>query len=466
MELLSTTVFPPLSGSSLLGPTPLPPPPSYASNLAASPSPREEWPLSFVKPAKKLSFVMNDLNEGKSLWNLSLVGYSLGPRPYYERLLASMEKAWKLKGALSLLSLADDFFLLKFTAVEDYDMVWSGGPWFLLGRPFILQRWNPKFQPTRDESASIPLWIKVLNLPLALWTPTGISKIASFIGEPLYVDNLTAKRTRLTFARICVKVDKNSELPEVIPMEIDGVDLNLTVVYDWKPTKCDGCGSLVHSFALCPKNPDPKPTLPPKPVFRGRSKSRNPSKLPRPPSHTTPAGPSNPPSNRSLPTSSNPSLPPVSTAIISTEPFASAGIVVSPKNLVSTNCPDVGSKQANLLVSNSPLPNLNLPQSASSSSEPPNMMPSQVILANSFDSLHVEEPVVEVIPVDNLFVNSSAVDDTLSTAITAEVLLSKATAHLGSPSSSTSTKVSVQSKSPSKKGKSKAKPAKKAKSHK
>ncbi|KAI0500646.1 hypothetical protein KFK09_018862 [Dendrobium nobile] len=144
MELPST-VFPPLSGPSLLGASPLLPPPSYASNLAASPSPREEWPLSYVKPAKKLSFVMNDLNEGKSLWNLSLVGYSLGPRPYYERLLASMEKAWKLKGALSLLSLADDLFLLKFTAVEDYDMVWSGGPWFLLGRPFILQRWNPKF---------------------------------------------------------------------------------------------------------------------------------------------------------------------------------------------------------------------------------------------------------------------------------------------------------------------------------
>ncbi|PKU76698.1 RNA exonuclease 1 [Dendrobium catenatum] len=421
MELPSTD-FPPLSGSSLLGPSHLLPPTSYASNLAASPSPREEWPLSFVKPAKKLSLVMNDLNEGKSLWNLSLVGYSLGPRPYYERLLASMEKAWKLKGALSLLLLADDFFLLKFTAVKDYDMVWSGGLWFLLGRPFILQRWNPKFQPTKDKSASIPLWIKVLNLPLALWTPTGISKIASFIGEPLYVDTLTAKRTRLTFARICVKVDKNSELPEVIPMEIDGVDLNLTVVYDWKPTKCDGCGSLIHSFALSPKNPDPKPTLPPKPVFRGRSKSRNPSKLPRPPSRGMPAGPNNPPS------------------------------------------------PANSLVSNSPLPNLNLPQTASSSStfhsDPTNLMPTQVILANSFASLLVEEPVVEVIPVDNQIDNSTAVDDSLSTAKTAEVLLPKSTTHMASPSSSTSTKVSVHSKSPSKKGKSKAKPAKKAKSHK
>ncbi|KAI0498313.1 hypothetical protein KFK09_021554 [Dendrobium nobile] len=132
--------FPPLPGSSsLLGAAPPPPPAlSYASNLSAPPSDRDEWPMSFVNPTKKLSFASSELSEGKGLWDLSLVGYSLGQRPYYERLLAAMNKAWKLKGSFSLLSLADDFFLLKFTSSEDYDMIWSGGPWFLLGKPFFL----------------------------------------------------------------------------------------------------------------------------------------------------------------------------------------------------------------------------------------------------------------------------------------------------------------------------------------
>ncbi|XP_020687492.1 uncharacterized protein LOC110103220 [Dendrobium catenatum] len=269
--------FPPLTGASILGTPSLPLSSSYAANLAAPSGSRPEWPMSYSKPAKKLSFASKDLSEGKSLWNLSLVGYSLGPRPYYERLRLAMERAWKLKGDLSLLSLADDFFLLKFTAVEDYDMVSAGGPWFLLGKPFILQRWDPKFQPKRDEAAAIPLWIKILNLPLALWTPSGISKIASYIGIPLYVDALTANRTRLTFARVCVEVNKDSILAEEIPMEIDGMDLTLKVVYDWKPTRCEGCGSLIHSFAICPQNPDPKPAIPIKAPPRGRSKSRAPA---------------------------------------------------------------------------------------------------------------------------------------------------------------------------------------------
>ncbi|KAL0904359.1 hypothetical protein M5K25_026453 [Dendrobium thyrsiflorum] len=299
-------------------------------------------------------------SSGTSLWTLSLVGYSIGQRPYYERLLSAMNKIWTLKGSLSLLSLADGFFLLKFTSFEDYEMVWSGGPWFLLGKPFILQKWSPKFNPNRDESSSIPIWIKILDLPLALWPPLGISKIASYIGIPLTVDSLTAKRTRLTFAR-------DSTLPDEIPLVIDGEDLNLKVVYDWKPTRCEGCGSLIHPFTLCPSNPDPKHILPPKNVNRGRSRSRNPGpRIPR--SSSKP--PAAEPTNLSSPLS--PIVEPPQTNLVLDS---------------STN-----SKQQNLITGKDPiLPNLNfLNEETSSSEQPPPqklMLPPQVILANSFASL-------------------------------------------------------------------------------
>ncbi|PKU79522.1 RNA exonuclease 1 [Dendrobium catenatum] len=182
-----------------------------------------------------------------------------------------MLKLWQLKGSMSLLSLADGFFLLKFSTEEDLEMILSGGPWFIRGKPFILQRWSPKFKPKRDEDAPIPVWIKIVDFPLALWTPTSISKISSYIGIPISVDSLTANRSRLTFARVCVLISKDSILPEEIPIEIEGEDLTLKVLYDWKPGKCEGCGSLIHPFSLCPKNPNPQP-----PKFRGRSSSRPP----------------------------------------------------------------------------------------------------------------------------------------------------------------------------------------------
>ncbi|KAL0904222.1 hypothetical protein M5K25_026305 [Dendrobium thyrsiflorum] len=98
--------FPPLTNTSILGPSPAPLVTSYADNLS-SPSLSAPFPVDFVPPAQKLAFVSEDLSEGAAIWSLSLVGYSLGQRPFYERLLSSMRKVWKLKGELSLLSMAD-----------------------------------------------------------------------------------------------------------------------------------------------------------------------------------------------------------------------------------------------------------------------------------------------------------------------------------------------------------------------
>ncbi|KAL0904897.1 hypothetical protein M5K25_027057 [Dendrobium thyrsiflorum] len=174
-------------------------------------------------------------------WTLSLVGYSIGRRPYYEALFSVFKRAWYLKGALSLLTLDDGFFLLKFTSPKDFEMAWTGGPWFFFGKPFILQKWTPDFVPKREEFSSIPLWIKIKNLPLSCWTPEGISKVASCVGIPLAMDALTAAKTRLTFARVCVQVKCSSPLPGEISISVDGKVSPLTVLYDWKPLPCTHC---------------------------------------------------------------------------------------------------------------------------------------------------------------------------------------------------------------------------------
>ncbi|XP_020703304.1 uncharacterized protein LOC110114692 [Dendrobium catenatum] len=416
-------VFPALPGSSSTPPLGL----SYAETAATPSSISEPFPVAFYPPKSKLSFRGGDLTEGSSLWTFSLVGYSLGQRPYYERLLAAMRKVWPLKGAISLLSLADGFFLIKFASQEDYDAVWSGGPWFLLGKPFILQKWSPKFKPKRDENASIPIWIKIVGFPLALWTPTGISKIASYVGIPLSVDSLTAKRSRLTFARVCVLISKESALPEEIPLEIEGEDLTLKVVYDWKPSPCEGCGSLVHPFSLCPKNPNPPSPaiLPPRP--RGRSTSRPPRPNSRnnskPPTPTVaPQLPSKPllssvdslvdtplthistPKDIALPLDATPIIvsPTPSTSIVAPEKS-----IIFPPTFAATNVNNSSPPSSSNLAPQKTIiiPNLNSPNEdsyhdASSSSTDPPLIPSILIgstpmklpTSNKFKALLVDDP--------------------------------------------------------------------------
>ncbi|XP_020685767.1 uncharacterized protein LOC110101990 [Dendrobium catenatum] len=268
---------------------------------------------------------------------------------------------------MSLISLPEGFFLLKFNNLEDYNFVWSRGPWFLLGKPFVLQQWSPKFKPKRDESASVPIWIKVLDLPLALWTPSGISKIASYVGIPLTVDDLTAKRTRLSYARICVQISKESKLPDEIPIVIEGEESVLKVVYDWKPTPCESCGSLIHPSNLCPTNPTPNQSSGPStlPKQRGRdisrqhrpiyrSKSKLPPLLPTPLSEPSNPNPVIAP-NSEMATSSH-AVPPVDSRILA--------------NQEEKIIPAVPVCDNGLKGKDSNIPNLNFPTEELSSSEP------------------------------------------------------------------------------------------------
>ncbi|XP_020697964.1 uncharacterized protein LOC110110709 [Dendrobium catenatum] len=285
-----------------------------------------------------------------------------------------MQKLWPLKGSMTLLSLADGFFLLKFSTSEDLEAILSGGPWFLLGKPFILQCWSPKFKPKRDEAAPIPLLIKIVDFPLALWTPTGISRIASYIGVPISVDTLTANRTRLTFARVCVLISKDSELHAEIPIEIDGEDLVLSVLYDWKPDKCEGCGSFIHPFSLCPKNPNPQPVLPPQPSKnRGRSSS----------------------TTRLNQTHRSQSRKPQKSVTIDTNLLSTSGLVINnhPDPPMLPQEPAI--KEFHPPSTTPPLPNLNSPSEVSSSSDLlahfGTLQAPNIPLINKFASLQMEE---------------------------------------------------------------------------
>ncbi|KAI0516631.1 hypothetical protein KFK09_009308 [Dendrobium nobile] len=154
---LSLSEFPPLPGANatavVLPSVGL----NFILNLTKEDPVATDFSLEFVPPSIKVPFPAEELAYGTPNWSLSLVGYSIGPRPTYLSLMNALKKAWDLKGSMDMLSLNDGFFLFKFSSPEDYNSAWTGGPWFFFGHPFILQKWTPKFKPKRDEFTSIPI---------------------------------------------------------------------------------------------------------------------------------------------------------------------------------------------------------------------------------------------------------------------------------------------------------------------
>ncbi|KAI8536165.1 hypothetical protein RHMOL_Rhmol10G0235200 [Rhododendron molle] len=94
----------------------------------------------------------------------------------------------------------------------------------------------------------------VVNLGLDKWKDCVVgyfldrlSYVASAVGRPLYADQMTEGCKRLNYAKVCVEVDVNSELPDSFEVALeDGTRYTIKVWYLWKPFKCDKCKVFGH----------------------------------------------------------------------------------------------------------------------------------------------------------------------------------------------------------------------------
>ncbi|XVF56289.1 hypothetical protein PTKIN_Ptkin06aG0107100 [Pterospermum kingtungense] len=102
----------------------------------------------------------------------------------------------------------------------------------------------------------MPVWLHLGDVPLELFTPDGLSYIASAVGNPLYTDRVTANRERVAFAKVCVEVDADSIIPTMIEVLMpEGNIVEITVEVPWLLVKCTNCKIFGHGDRFCPQKP-------------------------------------------------------------------------------------------------------------------------------------------------------------------------------------------------------------------
>ncbi|KAF7126741.1 hypothetical protein RHSIM_Rhsim11G0147600 [Rhododendron simsii] len=122
------------------------------------------------------------------------------------------------------------------------------------GKLLILKLWYPHLKLEKEQLSTIPLWVHFFNVPLELWTGSGLSYVASSVGRPLYADHLTESGQRLSFAKICVEVDCSSPLPSSFDLKYANGDMvEIRVQYPWKPMMCSDYMVFGHGVSNCPK---------------------------------------------------------------------------------------------------------------------------------------------------------------------------------------------------------------------
>ena len=187
-----------------------------------------------------------------------LVGHFLDGKMPLPLLIATACAVWKDFGRFTVIQLGA-CFLFEFDDEESKLKVLEGGPYFFSRGYLVLKEWKRMLVPSKIQPSTILVWIKLHRLPLEFWSPVGFSKIASAIGKPLHVDEATAKRKRLDFARICIEIDAKDDLPNDITISVNIDSVMVGVEYQWLPSKCEGCKVFGHTCGPKPASKESNP---------------------------------------------------------------------------------------------------------------------------------------------------------------------------------------------------------------
>lgn len=212
--------------------------------------------LTYVEPAiidgRKVARPSAEVfKKGAQKWENTLVGQVLGfssPISFVRRMV---ETDWKKFGPVKIYSAPHNMLLFKFSSEEACREVMEQN-WFVKDNPLILRKWRPGLKLEGFKLDSVPIWVKLSDIPSDLWTDDGLSSIASLVGKPLQMDLLTFEGDKLHFAKVYIEVNLTGELPSEVEVILEDESSHFVKVeYLGKPVLCNYCQRVGHEEVDC-----------------------------------------------------------------------------------------------------------------------------------------------------------------------------------------------------------------------
>ncbi|KAL0336663.1 UNVERIFIED_CONTAM: hypothetical protein Sradi_4878200 [Sesamum radiatum] len=139
------------------------------------------------------------MEELAAAYRFSLMGkfsHRAPPNSHMHQLIARLG----IKGMFTVSMINSKHTLISLSSEEDYSRLWLRSIWFLQGFPMRVFKWTPTFTPMQ-ESSIVPIWVCFLELLTHLFRKETLFSVASIVGSPLQIDDLTLNKSKLSQTR-------------------------------------------------------------------------------------------------------------------------------------------------------------------------------------------------------------------------------------------------------------------------
>lgn len=102
-------------------------------------------------------------------WKNSLIMYVLGEAMSMNTMKNYMMKVWNYVQLPDMYYQDGGYLILKFKAIDEMDAILMKGPYYIRGMPMVLMELRLGFNFKTNMQITIPIWIKLPQLPLYLW---------------------------------------------------------------------------------------------------------------------------------------------------------------------------------------------------------------------------------------------------------------------------------------------------------
>ena len=124
----------------------------------------------------------------------------------FKALELRLNNMWVRDRVLDIIDLPHDYFVVKFSALLDYDFFLTREPWLLFDHYLIIEPWSVDFNLEEDEIERLAIWIRLPRLPFHLYDHKFLTFLGNKVGKAPKVDSTTMDQSRGRFAQVCVKV--------------------------------------------------------------------------------------------------------------------------------------------------------------------------------------------------------------------------------------------------------------------